>query len=413
VLAAPFVAVRRATLEPTDALREVDARVLSTREDEGAVARVLAALHRRYWLLCTVCDTVYTTRLARTLVRLPGRPLPPDECAGCGRWHHSYDPTEKPTDKKPPWVGPGIGLLPEPGAKPSAARWTYTGPPQHFGSWANRKGVALREYATLWRIMEAAGFTRLGHPIGQEASFARLHGALARLPLDPARAERGSLADVALLPDQDEPWQDAIERVRATWALEERPAQLWAFAVLEERPRSKSGRFLIELDGGRAGTLPLALNAHLVSVPRSTGPYVAFLRCGWDARGRLRPDRLVLQAIATAACPVPVESSHERAAVWVLQDGGWRFWKPMWDYPAPGLRPDFVVYLRIQVLLEIQGSDDPVYRKQKAEVHARMAALPHHVLVAVDADARMATEIRRGLRDYWRVPPREGPARRR
>lgn len=332
----------------------------------------------RHWYRCD-CGILFHVRHPLILARHPGQAMPEGrtDCTLCcllpyqgGGGDHTNPP-----------IHSTIGLMPDSHQRREPGEdWNVR---KRFESWPRSKRH-LTQYSLLWQLMDRAGFCALDAPIGEAECWQRLARVLAAHPIDAGSRHRGSepviatLGDIAWTPASTTSLAEHAGRVRALWPVKRR-AQVWAFCMIDSRLRIENDAAQLALSEDPGSRLSIPGSA-VAQPTRATGPYLAFLRFGWDRAGRLVCERAVLQPVAGRDNPMPVESSYERHVALWLQRRRMRAYKPMFDFFPGGLRPDFVI-LRSAALIEVQGSDDEDYRERKQRIHARMRAHRDYWLV--------------------------------
>jgi len=106
------------------------------------------------------------------------------------------------------------------------------------------------------------------------------------------------------------------------------------------------------------------------------GPYVVAINCEYDSGGTPVAREIVIVPIASAECPVPVESSYERTVALFLWRRGIPFLKPLSANGARA-RPDFVL-LSAPIVIEVQGLRFAGYTERKHLAHANLLDAPDY-----------------------------------
>lgn len=180
---------------------------------------------------------------------------------------------------------------------------------------------------------------------------------------------------------------EALNRqLSQNWGKPTLKATGWIFAVVrqvrwEERiavvtipwPRSN-------IAGTNGGTTvdPQTDYVFRVRSPRvvTRGPYLVAINCEFDSSGIPVAREAVILPIASAECPVPVESSYERTVALFLWRRGIPFLKPL-SASGARVRPDFVL-LSAPIVIEVQGVQFAGYTERKHLAHANLLDAPDY-----------------------------------
>lgn len=149
--------------------------------------------------------------------------------------------------------------------------------------------------------------------------------------------------------------------------------------------------------------LEFCVPEHATAVLGSRGPYLALVVLSLNDAGTwLEPRRLVLHAIASLECPIPVESQYERECALMLVKNQLSFRKPV-VLESGSVLPDMVL-LDKPLIIEVQGMDNPEYRTRKLDSHLRMqVAYPRHRILTYRAnDGQSLGEFEKEIRQATR-----------
>lgn len=241
-----------------------------------------------------------------------------------------------------------------------------------------------RAFGVLWRIMERAGFLSLGTSLHPQHLWEGVYRVLDAIPVDRSKGQGSApLSQIAWTPGRRYRGglPDLNRRLLREWPHRRLQPEGWTFGIVHDRPARTADRALVRIPVGAEYEYTFGVPAGSVAVLGGAGPYLALAVCSVNREGDPRYakplyHRLVLQAVARADSPVPVESGHERETVALLQERGLPFVKPMFGDPE-GLRPDFILP-RHGIVVEVQGMETAEYRARKEAVHRRLLATPRY-----------------------------------
>lgn len=295
--------------------------------------------------------------------------------------------------------------------KPQGAEGGESGELKSGGASQSQKYA--RAFGVLFTVMDRAGFTSLPARVAWDDVWARVHEQLRASAVHPRAGQ--SFAEFSWMPGRlYGGGLPDLNRRLGRWAHPEVQAEGWAFCLVEESPKQGDVCFYALPSAARAAILSrggelyppykFKVPPHNVARIGRTGPYFAMAigsmnRAGDPKFSKPTFHRLLLQAIASEAVPVPVESSYERQVVFLLQRMRVPFIKPVFADEAQ-LRPDFVLP-RHRVVLEVQGMNDDAYRKNKRVIHEKIRASEKyagHRLITFDLnDGETLEEFERKL----------------
>lgn len=246
----------------------------------------------------------------------------------------------------------------------------------------------IQKYATafgvLYKIMEQAGFTSLSGPLIWDEIWRRIQQQLRAVALHPDSAH--SLADFIWSPGRlySGGLAGLNHRMLQDWEHPTMSPEGWVFSTLPDRPvdgdinlytLSASDRAILRANDQKVyGHFNFKVDENNIARNGGTGPYL-MMAVGTanfnDKPPYAKPifHRLILQAILSEKCPIPVESRFEREVAVLLMRRRIAFHKPV--FCSEGLRPDFVLP-EAKVIIEVQGMNTDDYPKHKRAVHERM-----------------------------------------
>jgi very-short-patch-repair endonuclease len=145
--------------------------------------------------------------------------------------------------------------------------------------------------------------------------------------------------------------------------------ELWALLMAETVAHSSTGGAVLHGVDAMVGEYEVEVTCRLPHL-RAPGPYLILLAGIPDAeRSTCTWLQAAMAAIATRTSPIPVDSSHERRVVALLQHRRVRFVKPI--FVRDGMRVDFVL-VDARIIIEVQGLSDPEYLAAKEEAIERI-----------------------------------------
>lgn len=373
--------------------------------DPRALADLLIQLYRSgVWLRCE-CGWVLHFRGGHTLARNPRQSEPDCEpCALCLAWPYQRGPLD----------GGGEGES-RPGERgltvfSTGRRRTRQGaaPVVERGERGAASMKHRSMYQVLWTVMDEAGFLSLRGPVEASALWERVREVLSLTPLHDDDPEGPSFADLVWLPDSEETPRETLSRVRSVWRHAGAEPQVWIWAIIPEIPTARAGLLELEL-GGVHHTVQISLLARNRTRVGRSGPYLVLIQATRDSDGGSRCDKLAAQAILAADCPVPVDSSHEREAIRVVQELCMRYYKPVFPY-ADNLQPDLML-LDSHLIVEVMGMHMEGYDQHKEEIMARMRHHPAlrgwRIVPHRPNRGETPGELKMQLRRWWHRSPKE------
>lgn len=263
----------------------------------------------------------------------------------------------------------------------------------------------LRSYA------QHAGWNRLQGPLRGPDMWLGLRRVLSAREARLRDGERISLNQITWLPDEPFTPSSFGWRAALDWPSPAVVPEMWVIAILDKGEVSSSGESSIVMNVPDAAgrKIRYSILRSQISTTVSTPPYLAFIVGHPPTRNQIewKPLRVVLEGIAGTSCPVPVESSEERRAVWVLQQMGLAYEKVL--FPEGKIWPDFLIH-EFKVILEVQGSRRDGYTERKAETHPKMLAhYPGWRMVKWQAnEGHTVDDLKKLLEDAITASVREG-----
>jgi len=184
-------------------------------------------------------------------------------------------------------------------------------------------------------------------------------------PVDADRPHGLSLADISWTPTTTEPVGAICARLLRTWRHPTSQPEVWFFGIVDDF--QTVGHCRTSKVVGLHDTVQIQVPRHNTSRIGRIGPYLVFAAGTIDTDGHVLFRRLLLHAVMSTECPLPVESNYERVVALYLQFLGVQVYKPMLDW-GPGIRPDFMLLLH-RIMVEVQGRKDEEYLQRKERVH--------------------------------------------
>jgi hypothetical protein len=367
--------------------------------DPSAVADLLLTLYRaKLWLRCE-CGWTMHVRGGHILARNPGQTEPDAEpCSLCLAWPYQRSPsTPREGEGRP--REPGLTLIPT--GRRRTGSWRNTTDERGSGGPPSMKYGGM--FRAMWTVMDQAGLLCLGGPLRAALLWQRVQEALALTLLNADDPDGLTYADLAWTPTTERTPEEVLSHVASRWQYRDVQAQVWLLAIVDEIPRAQDGRLRLTLDG-ELHRVEVDLPARNRSVIQGTGPLFLLIQGTHAAGGGVQWDKLAAQPIFSTECPVPVDSSHERDALGVIQELGFRVFKPVLPY-VDQLKPDFML-LDILVAVEVMGMHTEGYDEHKDGVMEQMRTHPAfrgwRVLTYRPNRAESLAQFRAKLRAWWR-----------